>query len=101
MKLRIVNIAIVVAVVSAFATNNTSAPAQEALSKRNFEAEVQAAIQSAKTAAGFEHLGTLVRTCLLPQSGGENLSDNVPAYVTNPASAPGARYLVRRARESL
>ena len=86
MKLRIVNIGIVVAVVSAFATNNTSA--QEALSKRNFEAEVQAAIQSAKTAAGFEHLGTLVRTCLLPQSGGENLSDNVPAYVTNPASAP-------------
>ena len=86
MKLRIVNIGIVVAVVSAFATNNTSA--QEALSKRNFEAEIQAAIQSAKTAAGFEHLGTLVRTCLLPQSGGENLSDNVPAYVTNPASAP-------------
>ncbi len=29
-----------------------------------------------------------MRTCLLPQSGGENLSDNVPAYVTNPASAP-------------
>ena len=86
MKLRIVNIGIVVAVVSAFATNKTSA--QEALSKRNFEAEVQAAIQSAKTAAGFEHLGTLVRTCLLPQSGGENLSDNVPAYVTNPASEP-------------
>jgi metallo-beta-lactamase class B len=86
MKLRIVNIGIVVAVVSAFATNKTSA--QEALSKRNFEAEVQAAIQSAKTAAGFEHLGTLVRTCLLPQSGGENLSDNVPTYVTNPASAP-------------
>jgi metallo-beta-lactamase class B len=84
MKLRIVNIGIVVAV--AFATNNTSA--QEALSKRNFEAEVQAAIQSAKTAAGFEHLGTLVRTFLLPQSGGENLSDNVPAYVTNLASAP-------------
>ncbi len=86
MKLRIVNIGIVVAVVSAFAANNTSA--QEARSKRNFEAEIQAALESAKTAAGFEHLGTLVRTCLLPQSGGENLSDNVPAYVTNPASAP-------------
>jgi metallo-beta-lactamase class B len=86
MKLRIVNIGIVVAVVSAFATNKTSA--QEALSKRNFEAEVQAAIQSAKAAAGFEHLGTLVRTCLLPQSGGENLSDNVPTYVTNLAATP-------------
>ena len=39
-------------------------------------------------AAGFEHLGTLVRTCLLPQSGGENLTDNVPGYVADPASAP-------------
>ena len=35
-----------------------------------------------------EFLGTLVRTCLLPQSGGENTTDNVPGYVTNPASAP-------------
>ena len=86
MKLRIVNIGIVVAVVSAFAANNTAA--QEARSKRNFKAEIQAALESAKSAAGFEHLGTLVRTCLLPQSGGENLSDNVPAYVANPASAP-------------
>ena len=39
MKLRIVNIGIVVAVVSAFAANNTAA--QEARSKRNFEAEIQ------------------------------------------------------------
>jgi metallo-beta-lactamase class B len=30
----------------------------------------------------------LVRTCLLPQSGGEDTRDNVPNYVTNPASAP-------------
>ena len=41
--------------------------AQQAPAKRNFDAEIQAATQSAKTAAGFEHLGTLVRTCLLPQ----------------------------------
>lgn len=33
-------------------------------------------------------MGTLVRTCLLPQSGAENLTDNVPGYITNPASAP-------------
>lgn len=65
MKVRIVNIGIVVTVVSAFAANNTAA--QEARSKRNFEAEIQAAIQSAKTAAGFEHLGTLVRTPFLPR----------------------------------
>src|SRR6266480_6871986 len=56
--------------------------------KRDFDAEAQAAVQAAKTAAGFEFLGTLVRTCLLPQSGGEDTRDNVPSYVTNPASAP-------------
>ena len=66
----------------------TGAFAQQAPGKRNFDAEIQAALQSAKTAAGFEHLGTLVRTCLLPQSGGENTSDNVAPYVKNPASAP-------------
>ena len=56
--------------------------------KRDFDAEAQAAVQAAKTAAGFEFLGTLVRTCLLPQSGGEDSSDVLPAYVANPASAP-------------
>ena len=29
-----------------------------------------------------------MRTCLLPQSGGENLTDIVPAYVTDPTKAP-------------
>ncbi|MBM3818074.1 MAG: MBL fold metallo-hydrolase [Acidimicrobiia bacterium] len=55
---------------------------------RDFEAEITKALAGAKAAAGFEHLGTLVRTCLLPQSGGENTTDNVPDYVTNPAAAP-------------
>jgi metallo-beta-lactamase class B len=55
---------------------------------RNFDAEIRAAVESAKAAAGFEFLGTLVRICLLPQSGGENTNDTVPAYVTKPASAP-------------
>ena len=58
--------------------------AQQTPTKRNFEAEINAALQAAKTAAGFEFLGTLVRTCLLPQSGGENLTDVAPAYVTDP-----------------
>ena len=66
----------------------TSVFAQQAPVKRDFDAEIRAAVQSAKTAAGFEFLGTLVRTCLLPQSGGEDTRDNVPNYVTNPASAP-------------
>jgi metallo-beta-lactamase class B len=62
--------------------------AQQGSTKRNFDTEIQTAVESAKTAAGFEFLGTLVRTCLLPQSGGEDSRDNVPAYVTNPTSAP-------------
>jgi metallo-beta-lactamase class B len=86
MKLRIANMGIVVTIVCALGVNTVFA--QQPPRKRNFEAEIHAAIESAKTAAGFEHLGTLVRTCLLPQSGGENLTDNVPAYVTNPARAP-------------
>ena len=56
--------------------------------RRDFDAEYRAAVQAAKDAAGFQWLGTLVRTCLLPQSGGENTSDNVPDFVTDPAKAP-------------
>ena len=62
--------------------------AQQSPTKRNFQGEINAALQAAKTAAGFEFLGTLVRTCLLPQSGGENLTNDVPAYVTDPSKAP-------------
>jgi metallo-beta-lactamase class B len=65
-----------------------SAFAQQSAAKRDFEVELQAVLQRAKTAAGFEFLGTLVRTCLLPQSGGEDTRDDVPAYVTNASSAP-------------
>jgi len=62
--------------------------AQQSPTKRNFQAEINAALQAAKTAAGFEFLGTLVRTCLLPQSGGENLTNDAPAYVTDASKAP-------------
>ena len=62
--------------------------AQQRPEKRNYDAEIQAALESAKSAAAFEFLGTLARNCLLPQSGGENLSDNVPEYVNDPAKAP-------------
>ncbi|MSR20015.1 MAG: MBL fold metallo-hydrolase [Gemmatimonadetes bacterium] len=55
---------------------------------RDFDAEIEAALRSAKEAAGFEHLGTLNRICLLPASGGENTNDNVPRYVTDPSAAP-------------
>src|SRR5437899_6955885 len=73
------------AVASGFAACGALA---QAPAKRDFDAEAQAAVQSAKTAAGFEFLGTLVRVCLLPQSGGEDSSDVLPAYIANPASAP-------------
>jgi metallo-beta-lactamase class B len=56
--------------------------------RRDFDAEVRTALQSAKDAASFEFLGTLARNCLLPQSGGEDASDKVPAYVADPAKAP-------------
>src|SRR5437899_12139547 len=80
---RLAGISASFAVLSALAAGGVLAQA-----KRDFDAEAQAAVQSAKTAAGFEFLGTLVRVCLLPQSGGEDSSDVVPAYVANPASAP-------------
>ena len=53
---------------------------------RDFESEIEAALRSAKTAAGFEFLGTLSRICLLPASGGVNTSDNVPRYIRDPST---------------
>ena len=86
MKSRLAGLAIALAVIAGIATEGVFA--QQAPGKRDFEAEVEAALRSAKTAAGFEFLGTLVRICLVPQSGGENTTDNVPGYVATPASAP-------------
>ena len=86
MKSHVTSIGVALAIVAALAANSVFA--QQAPGKRNFEAEIQAAIEAAKTAAGFEFLGTLVRTCLLPQSGGEDTRDNVSGYITNPVSGP-------------
>jgi metallo-beta-lactamase class B len=86
MESPIASISVALAIVAGLGVNSVSA--QPVPVKRNFETEIQAAIESAKTAAGFEFLGTLVRTCLLPQSGGEDTRDTVPGYITNPASAP-------------
>jgi len=86
MKSHTAQLGIALAVVAQFAAARVFA--QQVPAARAFEAEIRAAVQSAKTAAGFEFLGTLVRTCLLPQSGGEDTSDILPGYITNPASAP-------------
>ena len=86
MKSHVVGFGTALAVVAGCAANSVFA--QQLSSARDFEEAIRAAVQSAKTAAGFEFLGTLATICLLPASGGENTSDNVPGYVTNPASAP-------------
>ncbi len=78
--------AVALAVVAGIAAG--SAFAQQPQAKRDFDTEISAALASAKSAARFEFLGTLVRTCLVPQSGGENTSDIPAPYVSNPAKAP-------------
>ena len=85
MKPRQVRIIVGIVVAGALAAGSVLAqtPVQ-----RNFEAEIQKALGAAKEAARFDFLGTLVRTCLLPQSGGEDTRDNVPGYITSPATAP-------------
>src|SRR5436189_503299 len=65
-----------------------AAPLTIAQQARDFDKEINDALQSAKNAAQFEHLGTLGRICLLPQSEGENTTDVVPGYITNPATVP-------------
>lgn len=62
--------------------------AQQPPSKRDFEKEISTALASAKTAAQFDFLGTLVRTCLVPQSEGENTTDVPYPYVADPSKAP-------------
>ncbi len=70
------------------AINTVTVSSQQVSAKRDFEAEISKALASAKSAAGFEFLGTLVRTCLVPQSEGENTSDVPAFYVTDPSRAP-------------
>ena len=62
--------------------------AQGVPGSRDFDAEIEAALRSAKSAAGFEFLGTLSRICLLPASGSVNTSDNLPRYVLDPTDVP-------------
>jgi len=67
----------------------TSAFAQAAAPKRDFDKEMEAALRAAKDAAGFEWMGTLNRLCVLPPSNGPlSTADTVPAYVTDPKTAP-------------
>ncbi len=57
-------------------------------SQRDFAAEIEDAVRMAKTAAAFEHLGTLNRLCVLPPSNGApSTADNLPGYMADPATA--------------
>ena len=72
-----------------FFVNTGCAIAQQAAPKPAARpATFEAAQQVAKTAAEFEFLGTLARTCLLPPSRSEDLSDTTPPYVLDPSKAP-------------
>jgi metallo-beta-lactamase class B len=77
-----------VVVLSIVAALNCTPGLAQTGTARDFDAEIEAALRSAKSAAGVEFLGTLNRICLLPASGGENTSDNVPSYVSDPSRIP-------------
>jgi metallo-beta-lactamase class B len=78
-----------ISIAGALVAVSGGALAQEATPKRNYEAEIEAAVRAAKTAAGFEFQGTLVRTCLLPASRSDAATGDIaPAYVTDPGKAP-------------
>ena len=49
---------------------------------------IESAQQTAKTAAEFEFLGTLARTCLLPPPRSEDTNDVPAPYVADPGKAP-------------
>jgi len=62
--------------------------AQEAPSRSAAGDPIEAAQQAARDAAGFEFLGTLVRTCFLPPSRSEDMRDVPAPYVSDPGKAP-------------
>ncbi len=66
----------------------TSAWTQAVPSTRDFGAEIEAAIRSAKSAAGLEFLGTLSRLCLAPPRRSPNTSDSLPRFLADPNSVP-------------
>src|SRR6188768_675757 len=62
--------------------------AQQPAPKPGPKNPIEAAQQAAKSAAEFEFLGTLARTCFLPPSRSEDTRDIPAAYVSDPKKAP-------------
>ncbi len=85
MNIHVVRIGTALAFVASFSAASVFAQAPPA---RDFDAEIRDAVQSAKTAAGFEFLGTLSRLCLLPQSRAANTTDSLPPWVADPTLIP-------------
>ena len=77
-----------VALVAGLVTVAGGAFAQQPAPKSKPVNEVEAAQQAAKSAAGFEFLGTLARTCLLPPSRHEDFRDVPAPYVSDPGKVP-------------
>ena len=73
------------AAVLAFASQ---AFAQQPAPKVNVQSEIEKVQRAAKTAAEFEFLGTLARTCFLPPSRSEDTRDTPAPYVSDPNKAP-------------
>ena len=86
MKIQLSKVAAILGFAAALTAVNVSS--QPVPAKRDFDAEIAKALVSAKAAAQFDFLGTLVRTCLVPQSEGENTTDVPYPYVADPSKAP-------------
>ena len=89
MSLRTVRFVVILSIIAGSSTSK--AFAQNVPASRDFDAEIEAALRSAKTVAGFEFLGTLNRNCLLPASGGVNTSNNLPGYVSDLTTVPARK----------
>jgi metallo-beta-lactamase class B len=77
-----------VTMVAVFVASAGHAFAQQP-SKRNYDAEIRVAVEAAKSAAGFEHLGTLARLCLQPRNRSDEATGDVaPDYMVDPAKVP-------------
>ena len=78
----------VVSVVIALAALGGQASAQQKTPAGGAQAAIEKVQQAAKSAAEFEFLGTLARTCFLPPSRSEDTRDIPAAYVSDPKKAP-------------
>jgi metallo-beta-lactamase class B len=78
---------VLLSVAAVFGLGSSSVLAQG--TARDFDREIDDAIRSAKTAAGFEFGNLLNTLCVLPASGSIDTTDVVPSFIGDPRTAPG------------